>query len=331
MTSIRKLDPPITKEEVKRECKEDCIGKNEFFGCTVDALSQSSIFKSPDIRGIAYLLYDETDWTYNDDGTPKDTWGMRRLQNHRVGRRAFCQREREFWYNAFKMAWGNKIAELYDQDNFVTTPISEILHRIRDRELSLPWNDINPAQALRLLELGQPEDKHRPRLKIEKVENYKGFTNLTGEANVQSKALEDLTFYKIGDAYRLEVGYLNPKYDFVVLEFADQPIVPLDGRNQPEQAQRMPDFYRDGPFAYVLDSNKKDELTFGENGMVPGRYGFCAISFPPTDDGLDPFGLHEIKGLLTPEEFSDVVLKLRHKMHHDDTYSLNLAEFNLIN
>lgn len=336
-TFIKPLASPILPGDIEREAKkikkdnakQDIKGGNrtKSFAMMVKVLSQLAPFQNPSLKHIAYLLYgDHTETGEYDES------GLKRLQNQMWGRRSFIPTEQNFWFNVGLRTFGKNVMSNYTPTTFIRTPISTVMRRVKETDLAIQWDRLDPVVILQLLTMMGTEDRTPARLTISKVVNARP-TSIHGNTNTRFVYAETKPRYKIGQTVNLLVQNLRPSEDFVVVEYAYTPYRQEHG-NSEYQAQFMRYHYRNGAEVYAIleDFEQKQELALGEDGQLNGDHGFCIVTYPRTDsleDGKDPFGLWNTDEYATVEEFKEFALKLRGAVFQNPLVSVNLTEFHL--
>ncbi len=335
---VKPLSNRITETEVKKSTDREVKGKNPEFEQTIMFLFQMKIFdceydkRAYRIRHVAGLIYGnhgENEYTTSmvEQNKTTQTYGERRVNSQCLGRRAFTKREARTWHDWFRFACGDDCAAAFSPEEFVRTPIATIMNKIIENNLVFPWNKLNPVEALRMIEINQPEMKNRPFITIEQSKNKK-FTQTRSLPPTQFRHVDDLDTYKIGANFRLVVDGLKKNDDFIVIEFSHKPSVSPE-TNESVQGLVMPFTKRNGANGYVIREDGEDELEFGLLGLLDGGFGFCLISYPNHYDAFELFGLNNGGDLMSESEMQQFTKSLQKKTHHDPNISIHLAEYQL--
>lgn len=239
-------------------------------------------------------------------GKSPQTAGERRLEGLRYGRRSFTPLEAQYFHDAFRQVCGEEWANAISVRRFVTQPINITMSELVSSGLPAPWEELNPAHALKILALASTTEAN-PTIRIQRYADER-LSRQGHNKPISLETIDKLEQLNVDEEFRVCIENLPTASDAIVIEYMHEPMRGEEF-NFEVQGQIMHHVRRSGTNAYVTaDDNKplKVEPTIG-------RFGFCLIvgKVPSGLEGLLPKG---VSNYLSNDDLRDLVRVVRSKL-----------------
>lgn len=308
---MKPLAQKVTQEELDKHAHdpENHFGSNPDFKGVFHFLKQMGAVGGP--GQVAFDIYG--DGPLNEEteamkraGKSQQTAGERRLEGLRYGRRSFTPVEAQYFHDAFRQVCGDDWANAISVRQFVTQPINVTMSELVSSGLPTPWDELNPANALKILALASLTEAN-PTIRIQRYSDER-LSRQGQNKPINLETVEKLEQLRIDEEFRVCIENLPTASDAVVLEYMHEPMRGEEF-NFAVQGQIMHHVRRSGTNAYVTAEDNqplKVEPTLG-------RFGFCLIvaNVPSGLEGLLPVG---VSNYFSNEDLRDLVRTARSKL-----------------